>query len=151
MEIASLAELKKLQGSPLPPSEWMTVTQDMINSFADATRDFQWIHTDPERARNESPFKTPIAHGFMSVALLSALIEEVVKVKSASMGVNYGLNKVRFPQPVPVNSQLRLLSSILSIEDAGRGGAKITWACTVEIKGAAKPACVAEWITLLYE
>ena len=87
----------------------------------------------------------------MSVALLSAMIEEVLHLKSASMGVNYGLNKVRFPQPVPVNSELRLHSTVLKVEAAGENGRKITWDCTVEIKGAKKPACVAEWVTLLFE
>lgn len=151
MEIATLAELKQLEGSNLPPSSWMTVTQEMIDSFAFATKDFQWIHTDPERAKRESPFKTPIAHGFMSISLLSAMIEEVLLLKSATMGVNYGLNKVRFPSPVPVDSELRLHSTVLQVENIDGNGVKITWNCTVEIKGAKKPACVAEWVTLLFE
>lgn len=151
MEINSLAELKQLEGSTLPSSSWITITQEMINSFAHATRDFQWIHVDPERAKRESPFRTPIAHGFMSVALLSAMIEEVVHLKSASMGINYGLNMVRFPHPVPVDSELRLNCSILKVVDVGKNGVKITWKCTVEIKGVEKPACVAEWVTLLFE
>lgn len=151
MKIASLAELKQLEGTALPPSSWITITQEMVNSFADATRDFQWIHVDPERAKRESPFKTAIAHGFMSVSLLSAMIEEVVQISSASMGVNYGLNKVRFPQPVPVGSQLRLHAKVLKIDNVGRNGVKITWDCTVEINGTEKPACVAEWVTLLFE
>ena len=153
LEIENLAEFKKMVGKPLPVGDWVTVTQEMINAFADATLDFQWIHVDVERAKKESPFKAPIAHGFMSVSLLSKMIEDSIMIKSAVMGVNYGLNKVRFPHPVAVDSKLRLVGSVLSVEDYGDNGkgVKTVWGCKVEIEGVEKPACVGEFITLAFE
>ena len=142
---------RKLEGKPLPDGDWMTVTQEMINDFAKATGDFQWIHVDVERAKKYSPFKKPVAHGFMSVSLLAKMLGDVVEVTSAKMGVNYGLNKVRFPSPVLVDSRLRLRVGISNIEDYGDAGIKITWNCTVEIDGAEKPACVAEFLSLMFE
>ena len=99
-------EFRKYEGKDLPVGEWITVTQKMINSFAEATLDFQWIHTDVAKAKAQSPFKTTVAHGFLSVSLLSKMLGDVVEVESAQMGVNYGLNKVRFPSPVVVNLSL---------------------------------------------
>ncbi len=142
---------RELEGQQLPEGEWMTVTQEMINDFAKATGDFQWIHVDVEKATKYSPFKKPVAHGFMSVSLLSKMLEGVIQVKSAQMGVNYGLNKVRFPSPVLVNSRLRLVGSISKIEDYGDNGLKITWNCIVEIEGSEKPACAAEFLSLMFE
>ncbi len=142
---------RKLEGTDLPVGNWITVTQKMINSFAEATLDFQWIHVDIEKAKKHSPFKAPIAHGFMSVSLLSKMLEDIATVESAQMGVNYGLNKVRFPHPVIVNSKLRLRGKIASIEDYGPNGLKITWDCLVEIEGSEKPACVAEFVSLMFE
>lgn len=141
---------RELEGRNLPDGDWMTVTQEMINHFAKATGDFQWIHVDIEKAIKHSPFKKPVAHGFMSVSLLSKMLEDLIQVKSAQIGVNYGLNKVRFPSPVLVNSRLRLVGSISNIEDYGDTGLKITWVCTVEIEGSEKPACVAEFISLMF-
>jgi acyl dehydratase len=142
---------RELEGNQLPEGDWMTVTQEMINDFAKATGDFQWIHVDVEKATKYSPFKKPVAHGFMSVSLLSKMLEDLIQVKSAQMGVNYGLNKVRFPSPVLVDSRLRLVGSISNIEDYGDTGLKITWNCTVEIEGSKKPACAAEFLSLLFE
>ena len=151
LEITNIEALKEMVNQPLPEGEWITVTQEMINAFARATLDFQWIHIDVERAKKESPFKIPIAHGFMSVSLLSKMIEDAIHVNSAKMGVNYGLNKVRFPHPVAVNSKLRLNGQINKVEEYGDNGAKIFWGCVVEIEGVEKPACVGEFITLLFE
>ena len=151
LEITNIEALKEMVNQPLPEGEWITVTQEMINAFARATLDFQWIHIDVERAKKESPFKVPIAHGFMSVSLLSKMIEDAIHVNSAKMGVNYGLNKVRFPHPVAVNSKLRLNGQINKVEEYGDNGAKIFWGCVVEIEGVEKPACVGEFITLLFE
>jgi len=151
LHVKDIAALKSMVGDELAPSKWITITQEMINDFAKATLDFQWIHVDVERAKKESPFKAPIAHGFMSVSLLSKMIEDIVFVKSAKMGVNYGLNKVRFPHPVPVGSKLRLVGTIQSVEPYGDNGAKIIWNCIVEIDGVEKPACVGEFISLLFE
>ena len=123
----------------------------MIDDFANATLDKQWIHVDAERAVKESPFKSTIAHGFMSVAMISKLLEEVFTIKSLKMGLNYGLNKVRFPNAVPVNSQLRMLSKVVSIKDLPDNGVKVTFACSIEIKGQEKPACVAEFLAAFFE
>ncbi len=142
---------REWEGKQLPVGEWMVITQEMINDFAKATGDFQWIHVDVEKATKYSPFKKPVAHGFMSVSILSKMLEDLIQVKSAQMGVNYGLNKVRFPSPVLVDSRLRLASSISTIEDYGDTGLKITWNCTVEIEDSEKPACVAEFISLMFE
>lgn len=123
----------------------------MINDFANATLDKQWIHVDEKRAAQESPFKSTVAHGFMSVAMISRMLEETFSIKSIKMGLNYGLNKVRFPNPVPVNSELRMLSSVKEIESLANNGIKVTFACVIEIKGQEKPACVAEFLAALFE
>jgi len=141
---------QELEGQQLPVGDWMNVTQEMINDFAKATGDFQWIHVDVEKATKYSPFKKPVAHGFMSVSLISKMLEDLIEVKPAKMGVNYGLNKVRFPSPVLVNSRLRLVVSISNIEDYGDTGFKITWNCTIEIEGSEKPACAAEFLSLMF-
>ena len=147
----SIEEFRAMEGKPLPDGQWYTVTQQMINDFANATLDKQWIHIDEKRAEKESPFKSTVAHGFMSVSMLSKLLEDVFSIKSLQMGLNYGLNKVRFPNPVPVNSELRLLSSVKEIENLGDNGIKVTFLCTVAIKGQEKQACVAEFIAALFE
>lgn len=147
----NLNDFKSIQGKNLPKGEWYTITQQMINDFANATLDKQWIHVDEQRAEQESPFKSTVAHGFMSVAMISRMLEEMFEVRSVKMGLNYGLNKVRFPNPVPVNSELRMLSSVSNIEDLGDNGVKVTFSCTIEIKGQEKPACVAEFLAALFE
>ncbi len=147
----TLEEFKQIEGKELPNGSWYTVTQQMINDFANATLDKQWIHVDEKRAEKESPFKSTVAHGFMSVAMISRMLEEAFSVKSVKMGLNYGLNKVRFPNPVPVNSELRMLSSVKLIEELPNNGVKVTFSCTIEIKGQEKPACVAEFLAALFE
>lgn len=149
--VENFSDFRALEGQSLPEGDWMTVTQEMINDFAKATGDFQWIHVDVEKATKHSPFKKPVAHGFMSVSLISKMLEELIQVKSAQMGVNYGLNKVRFPSPVLVDSRLRLVGVISNIENYGDTGLKITWNCTVEIEGSEKPACAAEFLSLMFE
>ena len=144
-------EFRSMLGKQLPIGGWYTITQEMINDFANATLDKQWIHIDEKRAAIESPFKSTIAHGFMSVAMISKLLEESFSIKSIKMGLNYGLNKVRFPNPVPVNSELRMITSIKEIEDLSKNGIKVTFSCTIEIKGQDKPACVAEFLAALFE
>jgi len=151
LELEDFKAFRELEGKQLPEGDWMTVTQEMINDFAKATGDHQWIHVDVEKAIKFSPFKKPVAHGFMSVSLLSKMLEELIHVKSAQMGVNYGLNKVRFPSPVIVDSRLRLVGGISKIEDYSETGLKITWNCTVEIEGSEKPACFAEFLSLMFE
>ncbi len=149
--VENFADFRKMEGQTLAPGPWITITQAMINAFAEATLDRQWIHVDEAKAAAQSPFKTTIAHGFMSVSMISKMLEDLVLIKSVSMGFNYGLNKVRFPHPVLVNSRLRLLSSIAKIEDYHGNGLKVFWNCTVAIEGAEKPACVGEFITLFFE
>jgi acyl dehydratase len=147
----NISDFKSMLGKQLPEGNWYTINQQMINDFANATLDKQWIHVDEERAAKESPFKSTVAHGFMSVAMISRMLEEAFAIKSVKMGLNYGLNKTRFPSPVPVNSELRMLSSVKEISPLGNNGIKVIFNCTIEIKGQEKPACVAEFIAALFE
>lgn len=147
----NLEDFFSIKGKELPKGDWYLVNQQMINDFANATLDKQWIHVDEERAAKESPFKSTVAHGFMSVAMISRMLEESFTIKSVKMGLNYGLNKVRFPNPVPVNSELRMLSIVKEIEPLGTNGIKVTFSCVIEIKGQEKPACVAEFLAALFE
>jgi len=147
----TILDFKKMVGKELPIGNWYVITQEMITDFANATLDKQWIHVDEVKALKESPFKSTIAHGFMSVAMISKLLEEAFTIKSLKMGLNYGLNKVRFPNAVPVNSQLRMLSKVLDLEPLANNGVKVTFSCTVQIKGQEKPACVAEFLAAFYE
>jgi acyl dehydratase len=151
MEFENFAAFKEHKGKSLGTSSWVDVTQEMINDFANATKDFQWIHIDVERAKKESPFGGPIAHGFMSLSLLPKLLEELSVIKSAKMGVNYGLNKVRFPHPVPAGCRVRLHCGIADVEDFGDNGIKVTWDASIEIEGVEKPACVAQFLSLAFE
>jgi acyl dehydratase len=147
----NLKELSAYAGKTLPPGEWIIITQEMINDFAKATLDFQWIHVDVEKATQHSPFKKPVAHGFMSLSLLSKMLGDLLQVKSVKMGVNYGLNKVRFPNAVLVDNKLRLNGKILAVEAYSETSVKVTWHCSVEIEGVDKPACVAEFISIMFE
>lgn len=147
----NFTEFKSAVGKELPIGNWYSITQEMINDFANATLDKQWIHVDEERAKRESPFKSTVAHGFMSVSMISKLLEEQFAIKTLKMGLNYGLNKVRFSTPVPVNSELRMHAIIKEIEDLGFNGLKVTFSCTIEVKGQEKPACVAEFIAAFFE
>ena len=151
LEFKNFEEFKLMIGKQLPIGEWYTISQQMINDFANATLDKQWIHVDEKRAEKESPFKSTIAHGFMSVSMISELLEASFSIKSVKMGLNYGLNKVRFPNPVPVNSQLRMTSIVQEIADISDKGVKVTFSCVIEIKGQEKPACVAEFIAAFFE
>lgn len=141
----SVADLAAAAGESLGRSDWVTVTQDDVNLFADATGDHQWIHVDPERAAS-GPFGTTIAHGFMTLALLPRLQHQIYTVNGIKLAINYGLNKVRFPAPVPVGSRVRAESTLVGVDDLGNGAAQATVSTTVEIDGSAKPACVAESI-----
>ena len=148
-EIASLDELKGLVGQEVAVSDWIEITQDRINRFADATGDHQWIHLDAERARRESPYGTTIAHGFLTLSLLPMFLEQSLVMRDVKMGVNYGSNKVRFPAPVPVGSRLRAHIALLSVDDI-TGGAQVVWLVTMEREGSDKPVCVVESITRRY-
>lgn len=138
----NLAELEPLVGQQIATSDWITVTQERIQLFADATGDHQWIHLDPERAR-AGPFGTTIAHGFFTLSLLPELSASAMEVRGTRMGVNYGLNRVRFPAPLPSGSRLRGHFKLLKYEPID-GGAQITTEVTMEREGSDKPVCVAE-------
>jgi acyl dehydratase len=151
---ANLTELAACVGQELVVSDWTTITQEQVNQFAQATGDHQWIHVDVDRAKS-GPFGAPIAHGFLTLSLLAKFGDESIKVASAKMGVNYGLNKVRFISPVPVGSRLRARFKLLAIEPlpaaGGLTGQQATTEVTVELEGSTKPACVAESIGRRYE
>ena len=141
----TLAELAACVGQEVAVTDWFTVEQAHIDQFAQATGDHQWIHVDPERAA-KGPFGTTIAHGYMTLSLLPALMHTMYSVEGAKLAVNYGLNKVRFPSPVPVGSRVRATSTLVNVEDLGNGAVQLTVSTTVEAEGSAKPACVAESI-----
>ncbi len=143
-----IADLQALVGQHLGDSEWISVDQERINLFAQATGDQQWIHVDPVRAA-AGPFGVPIAHGFLTLSLLPEMFASAFEVKDARMGVNYGLNKVRFPAPVPVGSRLRGKFVLTAFEPL-EGGAQMTFEVTMEREGSAKPVCVAESIGRRY-
>jgi acyl dehydratase len=148
--IDGIEEMKRLVGQEVSASDWFEVTQERVNAFADATEDHQWIHIDTERAKRETPFGSTIAHGFLTLSLVSHLAGQAVSVKGdIKMGINYGLNRLRFPSPVPVGSRIRARFTLQSVEDVA-GGAQITWAVTVETERAEKPSLVAEWLIRYY-
>jgi acyl dehydratase len=148
--IEGVEELRSLTGQEVGASEWFEITQDRINAFADATEDHQWIHIDTERVKTDSPFKTTIAHGFLTLSLLPHLASEAVTVRGDfKMGINYGLNRLRFVSPVAVGSRVRARFTLQAVEDVA-GGIQITWAVTVEAEGAQKPSLVAEWLVRYY-
>ena len=131
-------------------SEWHEVTQDAITQFADVTGDRQWIHVDAERAGRDSPYGTTIAHGFLTLSLISRLLHDAVgPVEGARMSINYGLNKVRFPAPLPAGARVRGRCSLQQVEPI-EGGLQATWRVLVERDGAAKPCCAAEWLVRYY-
>ena len=141
--IPSLSAVKSCVGQPLGPSAWMTISQERIDSFADATDDHQWIHVDPERASRESPWKATIAHGYLTLALLPKLLMEVLAIGGWSTAVNTGLDKLRLSAPVPAGSRVRLRAEIKDTRDLPNEGLRVTFAVRVEVEGAAKPALLA--------
>ncbi|MCC3267106.1 MaoC family dehydratase [Arthrobacter gengyunqii] len=142
---SSVQELEAAVGQR-ETTDWITIDQGRINRFADATDDHQWIHTDPERAA-AGPFGATIAHGFLVLSLLPALASNRVSLDGTVMGINYGLDRVRFPHPVPVNSRVRVVSELAKVESTGQG-VRVVTGITIELEGADKPAAVADWITL---
>ncbi len=146
--IDGIAGLQQRVGDHLGYSEWHQVTQEQVNLFADATGDHQWIHVDIERAK-AGPFGGPIAHGYLTLSLSPALLSEILEVSGISMAVNYGLNKLRFPAPVPVGSKVRAGANLDRVEDVA-GGVQVTITLTFEIEGGTKPVCVAEILFRYY-
>jgi acyl dehydratase len=142
-------DLKKSEGQHLGYSDWLTIEQDRINTFADATGDHQWIHVDPERAK-DGPFGACIAHGYLTMSLVNMFLPQIVVVQGISMGVNYGADKLRFPAPVPVGSRIRGGGELIKVEEVKNGGVQITVRVTVEIEGSDRPACVVDTISRFY-
>jgi acyl dehydratase len=146
--ISGLGELRSLAGETLGTSEWHDVSQDAVDAFADVTGDHQFIHVDPERAK-QTPFGGTIAHGYYTLSLAPALSDEAFKLEGLAMAVNYGLNKVRFPAPLPVGSRVRLHARLAAVDEIP-GGAQMTLELTFEREGGDKPVCVAESLARLY-
>lgn len=145
----TLDQLDALVGQQVATSDWVTITQEQVNRFAEATGDHQWIHVDVERAR-AGPFGAPIAHGFLTLSLLPVFFESAMEIRQSAMGVNYGLNRVRFTAPVPVGSRLRAQLTLQAIETIEHGGRQMTWAVVVEREGSDKPVCLAESLVRRY-
>jgi acyl dehydratase len=143
------SQLKAFVGKELGTSDWVTVTQEQIDAFANATGDHQWIHVDVERARRDSPFRGTIAHGYLTLSLTPTLLGTVVRVEGVRMGVNYGIDKLRLPAPVPAGARLRLHARLADAREIG-GGVRATFGVSYEVEGGAKPACVADVIYVYY-
>ena len=144
------ADMKAYIGNQIGTSDWVTVDQAMIDKFADATGDHQWIHVDVERAKREMPDGRTIAHGFLTLSLLAGLAHQVYEIRKRSRGINYGSNRVRFTAPVQVGSRVRLLQTLKNVEDI-EGGVRMTFESTMEIEGGTRPALVAETLNLAYD
>jgi len=149
VKIENIGNLKDLIGCEVAVSDWIEVSQARIDQFAEATGDNQWIHVDAERARRESPFKQTIAHGFLTVSLLSELGKSAMEIGGVRMGINYGLNRVRFVAPVFADSKIRGRFTLAELEEIN-GGVQATWGVTVERENGEKPCCIAEWLVRYY-
>jgi len=147
--VNGLDEMQGLVGQELGTSDWHTVTQEEIDLFAKATHDHQWIHVDPERCRRESPFGGPIAHGYYTLSLAPHLLAQILRVDGIKMGVNYGLNKMRLPSPLPVGAKVRARATLAALEPV-QGGASATFNVSFEVENQSKPTCVAEVIYRYY-
>lgn len=145
----NLDALEAATGTELAVSDWVEITQERVNQFADATGDHQWIHVDPERAKRESPFGGPIAHGYLTLSLLPKLMSDAIEIDGTRVSVNYGVNRVRFTDPVPVGSRVRARIGLAKFERIP-GGAQLFWNVTIEREGAAKPAMIAETVSRRY-
>jgi acyl dehydratase len=149
MKVQGIAGLRELAGTTLGPTEWLEVTQEQVNTFADATGDHQWIHTDPVRAA-DGPFGGTIAHGYLTVSLIIPLWTALLEIEDLGMGVNYGLNKVRFPSPVPVGGKIRLTARIGSVDELSEDSVQLTVDFTMELAGSEKPAVAAQALYRYY-
>lgn len=149
VKFSGTAELLPLIGTEVGVSEWLEITQERVDQFAAATGDFQWIHVDVARSRRESPYGVTVAHGFLTLGLLPLFLSEAVQVEGAGMTVNYGVNRVRFPSPLPVGSRVQGRLKLLAVEEIA-GGAQVEWEVTVEREGGDKPVCVAQILIRFY-
>jgi acyl dehydratase len=150
LEVERPADMKAHIGQPLGSSEWVLIDQGMIDRFAEATGDHQWIHVDVERAKREMPGGKTIAHGYLTLSLLPRLSATVYRIRRTSRGINYGSNKVRFTAPVPAGSRVRLHQTLKAVEDIA-GGVRMTFESTIELEGSGKPALVAEALALAFD
>jgi acyl dehydratase len=148
--VPGIGALKGLVGHKLGVSDWVTVSQEQINAFAQATGDHQWIHVDVERAKRESPFKQPIAHGYLTISLAPVLLPQCVRVEGVRMAVNYGLESMRLPAPVPSGSRVRMAAELKDVREMPGGGARATFGLSFEVEGSGKPACIADAIYVYY-
>jgi acyl dehydratase len=148
--VADVAALKDWVDEPLGPTEWQTVSQEQIQAFADATGDHQWIHVDVERAERESPFKQPIAHGYLTLSLVPKLLAELLEVERMGSVVNSGIEKLRLQVPVPSGSRIRLAATIKSVRDLPTGGSRVAFAISVEVEGSPKPALTGTVVYLYF-
>jgi acyl dehydratase len=144
-----LSELPALVGQQVAVSDWITITQEQVNLFAQATGDHQWIHVDVEKAK-AGPFGGPIAHGFLTLSLIPRFLQTSIEIRNSRMGVNYGLNKVRFTAPVPVGSRLRAHMKLMSCDPIEKSGYQMAWLVTIECEGSDKPVCIAESLSRRY-
>jgi len=147
-KLVTLEELPALVGTEIGPSDWLEITQERVNTFADATDDHQWIHVDPERAK-DGPFGAPIAHGFLSLSLIIPLWSSIFDVEGVTTKVNYGLDRVRFTSPVPVGSRIRMTATITKVDEV-KGGVQLTTSGTLEIEGQERPALVVDFLARFY-
>lgn len=150
IHIPNVAAIKGFIDQPMGPSEWVTVTQERIQSFADATGDQQWIHTDPERAKSQSPFGGSIAHGYFTISLAPPLIEQLFTIDDCSMTVNYGIEKMRLQEPVPAGARIRLTAEIRKVRMLPGGGARTTIHFVFEVEGGRRPACVCDAVLVYF-
>ncbi len=147
----TFSDLAPWVGQVVTTTDWRCIDQDRIQRFAEATDDHQWIHLDVERARRESPYGTTIAHGFLTLSMVAEFLQESIQCRSAQRGINYGLNKVRFPAPVPSGSMIRAQLTLQALEHLPQEAAvQLTWGVVIEVQGQTKPACVAEMLTRWY-
>ena len=146
IEVDDVSQLRANLGRELAVSDWFTITQERIAQFADVTSDRQWIHLDRERAARESPFKTTVAHGFLTLSLVSALVKNAVSVGGVRLAINYGLNRVRFVSAVPAGGRIRARITATSVEQVEKGATQVAWNVVVEREGAEKPCLVADWL-----
>ena len=151
VQVEGIEGLKGLLGQRIGPSEWREVTQEDINAFADLSGDHQWIHTDVERAKNESPFGTTVAHGNLTLSMIDGMRLKLLSSSGFKLGVNYGWNRVRFPAPVPAGSRIRATAEVTEVEDVGGGWWQVVTRFTVEVEGSDKPACVADSVGRVFE
>jgi acyl dehydratase len=151
LTVEGITGIREYEGKHLGYSDWLEITQDRVNGFAEATGDHQWIHVDPERAAKEGPFGGPIAHGYLTVSLAPVLMSEIIEVTGINHAVNYGINKLRFPATVPVGAKLRVGAEVVEVKEPKDGSVQVVLKLVFEVEGQERPACVGEFVYLYFE